>query len=42
MFQAKITGQPAAGTDGYHLTLGEDNLEARQTVTGIPSRMSRL
>jgi hypothetical protein len=28
----------AAGTDRYHLTVREDNLEARQTPTRIASR----
>jgi hypothetical protein len=28
----------AAGTDRYHLTVREDNLEARQTLTRIASR----
>ena len=38
MRNSKILGRLAAGTDRYHLTVGEDNLEARQTPTWIASR----
>jgi len=38
MFQAKIIGRVAAGTDGYHRTISDDNLEAGQELARIASR----